>query len=176
MIRQERINIFYEMCPDSSLYMESGKTFNNILLKIKNIITKIKDFINEKILKKEKKVEKPPEIEVDKGVWSKIKSGLKSVAKFLTMPLDKISKAIGVNKGIVAVVLAVIGIASVKDLKNGHKVKVKREEYENTIRRCKDCMEYMKNHYNYLNDHERWMKDNGKKESIIWDRKLKMLV
>lgn len=54
MIRQERINIFYEMCPDSSLYMESGKTFNNILLKIKNIITKIKDFINEKILKKRK--------------------------------------------------------------------------------------------------------------------------
>lgn len=39
---------------DSSLYMESGKTFNNILLKIKNIITKIKDFINEKILKKRK--------------------------------------------------------------------------------------------------------------------------
>lgn len=138
MISEDRISTFYEMWIDNDVYMEAGKTLESILTKIRQLLFKIKKIIDEKLLKKEKKVniENKP-VEVDQGIWNKIKSGLNTIKKFLTIPIQKISKLLTGNKGIVAVVIGIIGVAAIKDLKNGHNIKVQRDEYNRIIKNCK---------------------------------------
>lgn len=136
MLREERENLYFNLCLENGFYMEAedGKNiFQRLIDRIKALIEKIKKFINEKILKKEI----PKEVEVDEGIMAHIKKGLGVIKKFLSNGF----KFFATHKKIAAAVLAVVGIGTLVDLRNGRAVKIQRTSLNRLIKSCQDDIE-----------------------------------
>lgn len=131
MLQEQRMTMFFEMNNDSSEKADSILT--KIIDKIKDIITKIKKFFREKILNKFSSV--PDEIDIDEGVYKKIKEAVKNCSDFLSKGTKKGVELVKKNK-VPLILTAVLGIVSFMDYQNSKTYKLAKSEYTNCINRC----------------------------------------
>lgn len=157
MLREDRGDLYFNLCLESGFYMEAedGKNiFQRLIDRIKALIEKIKKFINEKILKKEI----PKEVEVDEGIMAHIKKALGTIKKFLSNGF----KFFATHKKIAAGVLAVVGIATVVDLSNGRNVKITRDNLNSVIKDSKTILDETEHNLKMASEMEEWLNTNPK--------------
>lgn len=153
MLAEDRVLMFYETSMHTDFFFEDEEKkegfITRLINRIKDLIEKIKKFINEKILKK-KSPEVVKEVEVDQGIWNKIKSGLKATKAFLSKKFKDGKGFFKEHKGIAAACIAVIGITVLSDLGNGKAVKVRREILQSTIKETQSQLDEMEDTTEWL--------------------------
>ena len=127
MLPQQRLERFFEMTEDSII--------TKIINKISIIIEKIKTFIKEKVFKKENEI--PDVIEIDSGVFNKIKEAMKICSNFISKGTEKGLEFVK-NHKLPITLTALFGIVAFTDYQNSKTYKIAKTEYTRTINECQN--------------------------------------